>query len=149
MIEDEILSDELVVKTLLFDLSGIFYNPALQLEDILESLVFVICTGLLTADASCTIHDQVLVFFMFLEVFLDDGQGIAEGVHIRCDRSLEMPDLAFVVVAHIDQYRIGIFDQGVELFSIYVHTLIGDVKSVVIKAISDDLVAHLYFQFEE
>lgn len=88
LIEHEILADELVLEPLLSYLTGIFYDPAIELMHIRIALMLEPCTGFFTADAPGAVHDNVLVF-VTLQHIGDQVNFFAKGIDIRGDGPLK------------------------------------------------------------
>ena len=74
VVEDEVLSEELILEVQVLYLTCVFNDPAFKLIDILEAFMLVIGTGLLTTDAPGTVHHQFLVFLVVFQVFFYDIQ---------------------------------------------------------------------------
>src|SRR3989338_9007675 len=60
-----------------------------------------------------------------------------------------MTDFVFVMIAKINQNRIWIAGELVKFFRIQVNAFVGDIERLVGQSVGQDLVAHLYFQFQE
>ncbi len=73
IIKNKILPDKFILQVVLFDLSGILNNTALQLVHLFKALVFKISAGIFTSNPSSTIHNQVLVFLELTQIVLDNG----------------------------------------------------------------------------
>jgi hypothetical protein len=112
-VEHKILPDEFVLKSLLINLPGILYYPAVQLVYIAEPAVPYPCACLLTTYASGAVHEYRFVAMIGQQVFYN-LQFLAERVNIGKYGISEVTHFAFIVVAHIHDDGIGIIGKVVE-----------------------------------
>jgi hypothetical protein len=147
-IEHEIFADEFVFKALLFYLACVFDDAAIELIYVLEAAVLHPRAGLFAADAARAVHQQILAL-VFVQKIFRYLQLLPEGVYIGADGSPEMAHFTLVMVAHVDDQRVGSLGHGVELCSIQMNARIGYIKARIIKAIGYNFFAHQDFEFEK
>src|SRR6056297_707144 len=145
VVKNKVFAHKFIFQVSIVHLSGVLNNPAFQLVHIFKALVFVIGTGFFAADTSGAVHDQFFVFFMLGKVLFNNVQRITKSIYIGCDGIFKMPYLAFVMVAHIYQNGILVFNEFIELLGTNMDSFIGNIKSVVVQAIGYNLLAHLHF----
>src|SRR5690554_1561308 len=132
MVKNKIFAQKFVLQLLILHLSGIFYNAPFQLVYLFKSLMLIIGAGLFASDTPGTVHHQFFILLMVGQVPFDNIQGIPKSIHIRGYGILKMPDFAFIMVAHIHQYRIRIFQQRIKSFGVYVDPLVSNIKSSIV-----------------
>ncbi len=144
----EVFSNKFIFKAFFSDLSGIFDDATFKLEDIFIALVLHVSACLLTPYAACAVHDDIL-FFVIGEHITDDGQRLSKCGNIRKNGIFEVPNFAFVVIAHINNNSVGMFQDFIHRLCVEVNTAISDIKGRIIQPVSDNLVTHRYFQFKK
>ena len=98
MVEDETFSLEMFAATLL----EVFENPAIELPNLLEALIFQDRPRLLTANTAGTKRDNRLLLQLFGQRF--DGLGeVGEVAELEIDRVLEGANLDFKPIPSIEQ----------------------------------------------
>jgi len=81
-VEYEIAAQEFVFNTFFLYLVGIVNDTTLEMEYMMESMMQHISTGLFTTDPTCTIHDDVGVFFIPEHVY-GHRQLLSKGIPLR------------------------------------------------------------------
>src|SRR6516164_2441951 len=79
VVKHKIFSAEFIFQAFFLYHIGVVNDTSFQVENISESLVKEVGTGLLTTDATCAIHDDVAVPFI-LQHFCRHGQLLPESV---------------------------------------------------------------------
>ena len=148
LVKDEVLAHKLVAEARRLGLARVLDDAALQLMDIGKSLVLEVGTGLFAPDAARAVHHNVGVFLVLQHV-LDQGDLLPEGVHVRTNGAFEMPHFALVRVAHVDEDRVLLVGQGVELVCLEVLAAIGHVERVVVQPVGHNFLFHPDNQLEE
>ena len=147
-VEDEVLSDELVAQPLSLRLTGVLNDAPFELMHVLETLVLQVGAGLFAANATSAIHDDVGVLLSLKHV-LNVIDFLAKRVDVRTNSTLKMPYLAFIGIAHVNQHRVLLIREFIELHGFEVLAAIGHVKCTVGETIRHNLVAHPNDQFEK
>ena len=101
LVEDEVLSNELTLDSFFFDFLCVLDDAAVELKYIFKTDVFHPGAGLFAADAAGAIHQEVFVLLVAHQIF-GYLQLFAERVYVGKDGALEVANLAFVVIAHVD-----------------------------------------------
>src|SRR5688572_28368859 len=121
LIEYKVFSDKLILKSVFLYLPCILDDSTIKLEYILEPLMPHPRARFFTTYSSCAIHQKILVFVLFHQVF-HQLEFLAKGIYIGTYRVLQMSYLAFVMISHIYYYRVLIIGEIVELLCVNVLT---------------------------
>ena len=143
LIKNEIFADETYRKPLFTRLAGIFNNTPLNVPDFAKSVVLHPGAGLLTADPARAVHNDLFIF-MLLHHFNRFRQLVTERVCRDLQRILEVPHFIFIVVAHINEYRVRIVQHGVHFCRFQVITHIAGVKVRIINPIRHNAFANFH-----
>ena len=108
LVEDE--AGALPEAFLFRNIFQVFQNPALEMIDILIALGAHEGGCLFTANAAGAEHGDGFAL-VFDPGLLHPARELAEGLGLGIDGSLERADADFIVVAGVDQNRVGIRDQ--------------------------------------
>lgn len=71
MIKHKVLAFELRLEAIAFDLMFVINDSPMQLKDVLETMMFEVGTGLLTADPASAIEHYFFIFLSY-ELFFDE-----------------------------------------------------------------------------
>src|SRR5690606_2428991 len=118
-IKNKILSQEFIGQMILFYFIGILYNTAFQVKYIFKSIVQHISAGFLAPDTSGAIHDDVLILLFFEHIYCH-GQLLTKCITGYFYGIFKMPHFIFIMIAHVNNYGIGIFCQFIKSRGIYV-----------------------------
>ena len=116
--------------------------------DILEPPVLEVGRCLFTPYAPRAIHHDVLLLLPLQHVF-DHLDFFAKRIDFRRDCPHEMPHLALVMIAHVNQNRVRLRRQLVERSRIEVHTAIRDIEGLVVQPIRHNLGPNLDGELEK
>jgi len=101
-IKYEVDAFELIVQALLLYLVRILNDAAFQVINIRKTFVLEEGRSLLATDATGAIHRDVFIS-LAIEHLLYHFYLLAECIGIRKNGVLEMPHLALIVIAHVDE----------------------------------------------
>jgi hypothetical protein len=118
LIKYKVFADKPVVQSVFFDLPGIFYDTAVELKHITESMVFHPGTGFFASYSSRAIHQKILILLVFHKIFYD-LKFFPEGIDIGANGMLEMTYLTFIMISHIHNNGIRVFGQLIKFLGIH------------------------------
>jgi len=148
IVKDKVLAPELVFQSLFLYGVGIMDDASFQVKDVIETFMEQVGAGFFTANAARAVHDDVL-FLMLFQHTGGHGQLVPEGIGGYFQRLVEMSDLVFVMVPHVDDNGVRVVRQPVELLRIHISSFLTHIEGRVIDPVCHDLSPHLYLQHPE
>ena len=118
------------------------------MPDLIETVMLHPGAGFFTANTAGAIHNNFLVFVV-LHHFHGFRQLVAEGIRRDLQCVFEMTHLIFIVVTHIDKYRIRIVKHGIDVRRLEIIPNIGGIERGIVDAIGDNTVTHFQAQHPE
>ncbi|CCJ92130.1 hypothetical protein BN132_4058 [Cronobacter turicensis 564] len=148
LVEHEVFTDEAHRQPLFARFTRILNDAAFDMPDLLETVMPHKCARFFTADAAGAVHDDFLVSVLFHHL---DGfrQLFAKRIRRDLQRVLEMAHFIFIVVTHIDKYRVGIVKHGVDFRRLEIVAHVAGVKGRIVNAVRHDAVTHFHAQHPE
>ena len=124
LIKDKILALEFRVQTFFPDIVGILNNTTLELVYILKTMMDQIGTSFFTPDASCAVKQDLFSFFSFKDP-LYCRKEILRCFHIRYNGMVETADLTLIIITHIHDGGIWVFEDSVLFYrgKVIAHTV--------------------------
>ena len=102
-------------------------------------------TGLLTADAARTIHDDIMVLFILHHIHYH-GQLLTKSITWYLYCFFKMPHFIFIMIAHVNNNGLFFLQHVIHLLCIYISTFIFHAEVRIMYAIGHDLITYFYFQ---